>query len=136
MTLYSCFLFTNRSSTGSTCDALHRKIVLQSCRTALLALTGICDSIDRLTTSVTSFIRKCIANVVPTVKVCCFPNQKPWITNEEYTNLKDRATAHRAIAANPEDMNAHKKYLYDLHRGIKTGKRTKEEQGGILLHRL
>lgn len=35
------------------------------------------DSIDELSTSFIGFIRKCIANIVPTVKVCCCPNQKP-----------------------------------------------------------
>jgi hypothetical protein len=34
-------------------------------------------NIDELTTSVTGFIRKCIFDFVPTVKVRCFPNQKP-----------------------------------------------------------
>lgn len=32
------------------------------------------------TTSVTGFINKCIDDVVPTVTVHTYPNQKPWIT--------------------------------------------------------
>jgi hypothetical protein len=32
------------------------------------------DSINELATTVTGFIRKCIADAFPTVKVCCFPN--------------------------------------------------------------
>jgi hypothetical protein len=62
------------------------------------------DSIDELTTSVTGFIRKCITVILPTVKVCRFPNQTPWINTEIGTKLKDRATAHRAIAAQKGSM--------------------------------
>ena len=40
------------------------------------------DNIGELTTSITRFIRKCIADVVHPVKVRCFPNQKPWINTE------------------------------------------------------
>lgn len=32
------------------------------------------NSINELITSVTGYIRKCIADVVPTVKIHCFPN--------------------------------------------------------------
>ena len=35
------------------------------------------DSVDKLTTSVTGFIRKCITNIVPTVKVCVLPIKSP-----------------------------------------------------------
>ena len=94
------------------------------------------DGIDKLTTSVTNFIRKCIADVVPTVKIHCFPNQNPWIYTEVRTKLKDRATAHKAIADNPkamtEDTNTYKKSLYDLLRAIK---KTKGQYRNIL-HRL
>jgi hypothetical protein len=47
-------------------------------RTVLLAQTGICswDSSDG-TTSVTGLINKCIDDVVPTMTVRTYPNQKP-----------------------------------------------------------
>ncbi|CDQ58835.1 unnamed protein product [Oncorhynchus mykiss] len=38
------------------------------------------DGIEEYTTSVTGFINKCIEDVVPTVTVRTYPNQKPWIT--------------------------------------------------------
>jgi hypothetical protein len=37
------------------------------------------DCIEEYTTSVTGFIKKCIAVVVPTVTVRTYPNQKSWI---------------------------------------------------------
>ena len=52
------------------------------------------NSVNELITSTTGFIRKCIVDVVPTLKVLCFPNQKPRINTE----FKDRAIAHRATA--------------------------------------
>jgi hypothetical protein len=47
--------------------------------------------IDEYTTSVTGFINKCIDDVVPTVTVHTYPNQKPWITGNIRTELKSRA---------------------------------------------
>jgi hypothetical protein len=84
------------------------------------------DNIDELTTSVLGFIGKCIGDVVPTVKVRCFPNQKPWINTEVDAKIKDWATAHRAIAENPEataeDKNKYKKSCIDLRKVIKREK--------------
>jgi hypothetical protein len=60
------------------------------------------NTIDELTTSITGFIRKCIEDVVPTVRVRCFPNQKAWINTEFGAKLQSRATAHRNIADNPD----------------------------------
>ena len=85
----------------------------------MLALIS-ADKIGKLTPSVTGFMRKCIVDVVPTVKVRCFPNQKPWINTEVGAMLKDRATA---IADYPdsmaEDRNMYKKSCYNLRRVIK-----------------
>ena len=44
------------------------------------------------TTSVTSFIIKCIDDVVPTVTIRANPNQKPWITANMCTKIKARAS--------------------------------------------
>ena len=49
------------------------------------------DGIEEYTTSVTGFINKCIENVIPTVTVRTYPNQKPWITGNIRTELKGRA---------------------------------------------
>ena len=50
------------------------------------------DCIEEYTTSVTGFINKCIDDIVPTVTVRTYPNQKPWITGNIRTELKGRAT--------------------------------------------
>jgi hypothetical protein len=42
------------------------------------------DGIEEYTTSVTGFINKCIDDVVPTVTVHTYPNQKPWITGNKH----------------------------------------------------
>jgi hypothetical protein len=51
------------------------------------------DGIEMYTTSVTGFNNKCIEDVVPTVAVHTYPNQKPWITGNIHTELKGRAVA-------------------------------------------
>jgi hypothetical protein len=38
------------------------------------------NGIEEYTTSVISFINKCIDDVVTAVTVSTYPNQKPWIT--------------------------------------------------------
>jgi hypothetical protein len=48
------------------------------------------DGIEEDTTSVTGFINRFINDVIPTVTVCTYPNQKPWITGNIRTELKGR----------------------------------------------
>ena len=91
-------------------------------RTALLSQTGTCsgilpNDIEECTTSATGFI-KCIEDVVPTVTVCTYPNQKPWITGN--TELKGRAATFKVRDSNPEAYN---KSRYALRRTIKQAKR-------------
>jgi hypothetical protein len=67
-------------------------------RTVLLAQTGISsgipfNGIEEYTTSVTGFINNCFDNTVPTVTVCTYPNQKPWIIGNICTELKAIAAA-------------------------------------------
>ena len=71
-----------------------------SYRTVLLAQTGI--SSEEYTTSVTGFISKCIDDVVPTVTVRTYPNQKPQITGNIRTELKGRAAAFKERDSKPE----------------------------------
>ena len=78
------------------------------------------DGIEEYTTSVTGFINKCIEDVVPTVTVRTYPNQKPWITGNIRTELKGRAAAFKVRDSNPE---AYKKSRYALRRTIKQAKR-------------
>jgi hypothetical protein len=73
-----------------------------------------CDSsvgIEEFTTSVTGFINKYIDNVIPTVFVRRYPNQKPWITSNIHTVLKARAAAFKEWDTDPD---AYKKSCYDL----------------------
>ena len=69
----------------------------------------------------------CIDDVVPTVTVHTYPNQKPWITGNICTELKGRAAAFKERDSNPE---AYKKSRYARQRTIKQAKhqyRTKIE---------
>jgi hypothetical protein len=64
-----------------------------SYRTVLLAQTRIYsgihpNGIEEYTTSVIGLINKCIDDVVPTVTVRSYPNQKPWITGNICIELK------------------------------------------------
>jgi hypothetical protein len=49
------------------------------------------DDIEEYTTSVIGFINKCIVDVVPTMTVRTYPNEKPWITGNIRTEQKARA---------------------------------------------
>jgi hypothetical protein len=73
-----------------------------------------------LSTSVTGFINKCIDDVVLTVTVHTFPNQKPWITGNIRTKLKARAAAFKERDTNPD---AYKKSRYALRQTIEQAKR-------------
>jgi hypothetical protein len=78
------------------------------------------NGIEEYTTSVTGFINKCIDDVVPTVIICTYPNQKPWITGNIHTELKGRAAAFKERDSNSD---AYKKSCYALRRAIKQAKR-------------
>ena len=69
------------------------------------------DGIEEYTTSVIGFINKCIDDVIPTVSVRTYPNQKPWITGNIPTELKARASVFKEWNSNPE---AYKKSSYEL----------------------
>jgi hypothetical protein len=79
------------------------------------------------TTSVTGFISKCIDDVVPTVTIHTYPNQKHWITDNIRTKLTARPSAFKKRDINPD---TYKKSHYALRRTIKQVKcqyRTKIE---------
>ena len=69
------------------------------------------DGIEVFITSVTGFINKCIDDIVPTVTVRTYPNQKPWITGNIHIELKGRAAAFKERETDPE---AYKKSRYAL----------------------
>ena len=60
------------------------------------------DDIEEYSTSVIGVIKKCIDNVVPTVTIRTYPNQKPWITGSIRTELKTRAAAFKERDSNPK----------------------------------
>jgi hypothetical protein len=60
------------------------------------------DGIEEYITSVIGFNNKCIDDVVPTVTVRTYPNQKPWVTGNICTELKARAAAFKEQDSNPE----------------------------------
>ena len=74
------------------------------------------NGIEEYNTLVIGFINKCINDVVTTVTIHIFPNQKPWITGNFRTELKDRAAAFKEQDTNPD---AYKKSRYALRRTIK-----------------
>ena len=57
------------------------------------------DGIEKYTASV---INKCINDVISTVIVHSYPNQKPWITGKIRTELKGRGAAFKEQDSNPE----------------------------------
>ena len=69
------------------------------------------DGIEEYATSVIGFINKCTDDVIPTVTVCTYSNQKQWITGNIHTELKARAAAFKERDSNPE---AYKKSRYAL----------------------
>ena len=69
------------------------------------------DGIEEYSTSVTGLINKWIDNVVPTVNVRTYTNQKPWITGNIRTELKGRAAASKERDSKTE---AYKKSHYAL----------------------
>jgi hypothetical protein len=69
------------------------------------------DGIEEYTTSVTGFINKWIEDVIPTVTVRTYPNQKPWISGNIRTKLKGRAATFKVRDSNPE---AYKNSCYAL----------------------
>jgi hypothetical protein len=82
------------------------------------------NGIEEYTTSVTSFLNKCIDDVVPTVIVRTDPNQKPWITGKIHTKLKARVSSFKEWDTFPD---TYKKSCYALRQNkqasIKTGLR-------------
>ena len=85
-------------------------------RTVLLAQTGIHSGIHTMAlrsipASVISFIKKCIDDIVPTVTVRTYPNQKRWITGNIQIELKTRAAAFKERDTNPD---TYKKSRYAL----------------------
>jgi hypothetical protein len=63
------------------------------------------DGIEEYTTSVTCFINKCIGDVIPTVTVRTYPNQKPWVTGN-IRKLLQTTIIDYSDASLPDKLNA------------------------------
>ena len=76
------------------------------------------NNLDEYTDTVTEFIRKCIGDVVPTVTIETYPNQKPWRDGSTRAKLNARTTAfnHGKVTVN---MVEYKQCSYSLHKAIK-----------------
>ena len=80
------------------------------------------DNIDVYTDSVSEFIIKCIGDVVPTLTIKTFPNQKLWIDGSIRAKLKARTTAFNHGKAT-RNRTEYKQCSYSLHKAIKQAKR-------------
>ena len=78
------------------------------------------NGFEEYTTSVISFINKCIDDVIPTVTVHTYLNQQPWSTGNIRIELKAKAAAFKERETN---LDAYKKSRYALRRTIKQEKR-------------
>jgi hypothetical protein len=74
------------------------------------------NGIEEYTTLVIGFINKCIDDVVPTVTIQTYPNQKPWITGNIHTEIKARAAAFKERDTN---LDVYEKSRFALRRTIK-----------------
>ena len=77
------------------------------------------NGIEKYTTSVIGYINKCIDDIISTVTIRTYPNQKPWITGNIRTELKARAATFKEWDTNPD---AYKKFHYAVRRTIKQAK--------------
>ena len=79
------------------------------------------NNIDLYADSVSVFIKKCIGDVVPTVTIKTYPNQKPWMDDSIHAKLKAQSTAfnHGKRSGN---MTEYKQCSYSLRRAIKQAK--------------
>ena len=62
------------------------------------------NGIGKYTISVIGFINKCINDVIYTVNVRTYPNQKPWITGNIRIELKAKAAAFKERDTNPDAL--------------------------------
>ena len=77
--------------------------------------------------TVTEFIRKCVGDVVPTVTIKTYPNQKPCIDGSIRTNLKARTTTFNYGKVTGKKAE-YKQCSYSLRREIKQAKRQYKDE--------
>ena len=76
------------------------------------------NNIDLYADSVSAFIKKCVGDVVPTVTIKPYPNQKPWMDGSIRAKLKVQSTTfnHGKRSGN---MSEYKQCSYSLRKAIK-----------------
>lgn len=80
-------------------------------------------SIDDYADYVSGYISTCVENIVPTIQVRKFPNQKPWVNREVLQLLRARSAAFRS-----GDEAEYKAAQYRLKKAIRTAKRQYREK--------
>ncbi|TWW61172.1 putative RNA-directed DNA polymerase from transposon BS [Takifugu flavidus] len=75
------------------------------------------EDIDGLTTCITDYINFCVENIVPTRKVRCFLNNKPWVTPDLKALLNEKKRVFRS--GDKEELRRVQK---ELRRRIRRGK--------------
>ena len=73
--------------------------------------------IDALTHCITDYINFCVENTVPTTKVRCLANNKPWVTPELKAMLNEKKRTIRS-----GDKEELKRVQWDLKYKIQSGK--------------
>ena len=67
------------------------------------------------------FIRKCVDDVVPTITIRTYPNQKPWMNEDIHIILRALTAAFNVSRMNPDDSIA--RNAYKASRSIRDAKR-------------
>ena len=79
------------------------------------------NNIDVCVDSMSEFIRKCIGDVIPTVTIKTYPNQKPWIDGGSRAKLKARTTVFNH-GKETRNMDEYKQCRYSLRKAVKQAK--------------
>lgn len=70
-------------------------------------------NINKLTDSVTGYLRNVLMTFASTINIQPFPNEKPWVGGEVRAKLGAQTSAY-----NSGDPDAYKDTRYDLHKSI------------------
>ncbi|KAF7644468.1 hypothetical protein LDENG_00221520 [Lucifuga dentata] len=84
------------------------------------------EDIDSLTHCIMDYINFCVENTVPTRKVWCFSNNKPWVTPELKALLNDKKRAFR-MGDKEELRRVQKELKYNIRRCKDSYRRMMEE---------
>lgn len=85
------------------------------------------DSIDEFTDVVTCFISELASNIISTVTVKIYPNQKPWVDRSIREALNARTTAYNECLLSG-NMAPYKSTCYELRKAVKLAKKRYREK--------